>query len=117
MLFLVRSAVRTKPPDKSMIFKVRLATLVFTIVATTFCAVKARDSFGGGAVYRGWLEWLPVALFILSAVGGAWALIMSIRLAEWRKECHKNKTCAECGYDIRASPERCPECGTSVLPK
>lgn len=48
---------------------------------------------------------LPV--MVLSALlPGLWALLWVRRRRAARPGC-----CAACGYDLRASPERCPECG------
>ena len=48
-------------------------------------------------------SWLVGLTLVLPAVWGA------RRYATWRVV---QGRCTRCGYDLRATPERCPECGT-----
>jgi hypothetical protein len=54
--------------------------------------------------------WLPL---MFAVVPPLWWLIQ--RLRNLRR--HRDGLCRECGYDLRASRERCPECGTPIVAK
>lgn len=41
-------------------------------------------------------------------------LAIPTTLLWWRSLRHQPGTCAKCGYDLRASQERCPECSTAI---
>lgn len=68
---------------------------------------------GTGRRIRSRIEWLAVPLWLP-------ALLLSLppvaRLARRTRRHHRSATghCATCGYDLRASKGRCPECGTPI---
>ncbi len=50
-------------------------------------------------------DFLCVALLIAPTT--AWLL-------RWRRTSHRYGQCTRCGYDLRATPDRCPECGNII---
>lgn len=58
--------------------------------------------------------WLPAGAFAVLPLCHAGIVLPCRR----RRRQHRSARglCARCGYDLRATPERCPECGTCVPP-
>jgi hypothetical protein len=85
---------------------------------------------GVGFEYRHW-QMIPTTLnkqpipsftfgsFIQASISGGWALFISLLLlslcaldfVNQRRRARAAHLCTNCGYDLRATPDRCPECG------
>jgi hypothetical protein len=50
--------------------------------------------------------------FLVVAFGTLPSIWVASYIARRVKQRRASVTCAACGYDLRESPERCPECGT-----
>jgi hypothetical protein len=67
------------------------------------------------------IEWGPVATWGVAVPGWACIALSAILPIRWvilfRRKRREEKIaagiCLRCGYDLRSSPERCPECGES----
>jgi hypothetical protein len=64
--------------------------------------------FGAPASFTGWIMFFPHWALV-----GLFGLMPAIALIGWlrRRRAHRTGHCRRCGYDLRATPDRCPECG------
>src|SRR4051812_14159409 len=77
-------------------------SLVFSVFGFAVAGPSPSFNGNGGVLVPFW------SVILLSATGPAFWL--------WRRVRSKHMTrrglCPRCGYDLRATPDRCPECGT-----
>ena len=74
--------------------------------------VGAQPSSGSGGAVGGQVmaEHLAVPTYPLPLIGG---LLLAWRIHRIRRASMPG-CCANCGYDLRATPDRCPECGMAI---
>lgn len=73
------------------------ATLIWAVAWTSFAVRRADTLPLGWAVQDLLTPWIPLSVLVVTR------FLLPRRFAEGM--------CRNCGYDLRASPERCPECG------
>lgn len=73
-----------------------------------------RDGVDAGGVSTTRIIGVPLWLLCLLTAAPPFALAVSSRRRRIRTARRKANLCLACGYDLRASTDRCPECGTPI---
>ena len=88
-----------------------LCTRAGTASGTAFGADEGEINFGRYLGMASWARfWVPHWSALLALAAVTWC---SIRFRGERGIVVSNHSCPNCAYDLRATPDRCPECGTA----
>ncbi len=60
---------------------------------------------------RSYAIYLPARLTVAAVLLPP--LVLAALAERGRRRSHRTNCCRKCGYDLRATPDRCPECGTA----
>lgn len=98
---------------------------LWRLAAAVFCWLTFAADLQGYLVYhpsgRGYTRFELIAHLILTGGGFLFgAFFSAAALAYWLKlrraqTRHHRRLCPACGYDLRASPRQCPECGARMV--
>ena len=105
--------------SRSRVIIGQMDRLLWNIVAITFLCSFAIDLSAWGLPIMGFgTPWgtgmIPLDWMFLITTGIApaiWFVVTNKNRMRWKSK-HPPGICEQCGYDLRATPERCPECGT-----